>query len=275
MGSTEPYAGRKDKEANKVAVLELFTGAQCPPCVAADVAFDALDKSYKSTDLILLQYHMHIPGPDPLTNPDTIARWDYYRAKFPEGIRGTPSTVFNGKPEAGGGGGMANARTKYGQYKGIIDPILEKNTDVKVAGSFGRTGDKITASVNVTGADPAAELKLRLVVVEENIKYVGSNQLRFHHEVVRNMMGGPGGVVVSEKAFKKTLTTDVGDVKKGLNTYLDEFAANRPFPYKHRPMDLGHLKVIALVQDDKTLEILQAALLTPGGEKTTATIDQK
>ena len=60
------------KDANKVAVLELFTGAQCPPCVAADVAFDALEKSYKHTDLILLQYHMHIPGPDPLTNPDTM-----------------------------------------------------------------------------------------------------------------------------------------------------------------------------------------------------------
>ena len=48
--------------------MELFTGAQCPPCVAADVAFDVLEKTYKPADLVLIQYHLHIPGPDPLTN---------------------------------------------------------------------------------------------------------------------------------------------------------------------------------------------------------------
>src|SRR5205085_7387387 len=72
----EHFAGRKEKGANQVVVMELFTGAQCPPCVAADVAFDALGESYKSADLLLIQYHMHIPGPDPLVNPDCIARWD-------------------------------------------------------------------------------------------------------------------------------------------------------------------------------------------------------
>ncbi len=272
----EPYAGRKEASANKVVVMELFTGAQCPPCVAADVAFDALEKSYKHTDLLLLQYHMHIPGPDPLTNLDTIARWDYYRAKFPEGIRGTPSTVFNGKPEAGGGGGMTNARSKYNQYKGIINDLLEKSSDVKVAGTFGRAGDKLTATVTVSGADPSAELKLRLVVVEEAIKYVGSNQLRFHHEVVRSVLGGKDGITVNDKSFKKSLIADVGDVKKDLTKYLDEYAIKtRPFPFKPRPMDLTHLKVIALVQDDKTLEILQAAQLELGGEKTSITVDQK
>jgi hypothetical protein len=60
-----PYAGRKDKDANRVVVMELFTGAQCPPCVAADLGFDGLNKSYQPTDLVLLQYHQHIPGPDP------------------------------------------------------------------------------------------------------------------------------------------------------------------------------------------------------------------
>ena len=104
------YAGRKEPGANRVAVMELFTGAQCPPCVAADVAFDALMKSYAPTDVVLLQYHMHIPGPDPMTNPDTIARWDYYREKFPDDMRGVPSTVFNGKPQAGGGGGDGERR---------------------------------------------------------------------------------------------------------------------------------------------------------------------
>ncbi|HEY2783462.1 MAG TPA: hypothetical protein VGJ05_00680, partial [Fimbriiglobus sp.] len=86
----EPYAGRTEKGANQVVVMELFTGAQCPPCVAADVAFDALGKSYKHSDVLLLQYHLHIPGPDPLTNRDTLARASYYK------VNSTPSTFFNG-----------------------------------------------------------------------------------------------------------------------------------------------------------------------------------
>ena len=107
-----PYAGRKNPKANQVVLMELFTGAQCPPCVAADVAFDALLMTYKPTEFIGLQYHLHIPGPDPLTNNDSEERQKYYGSV----IRGTPSTFFNGKDEAGGGGGMADSET---QIRGI------------------------------------------------------------------------------------------------------------------------------------------------------------
>jgi hypothetical protein len=259
------YAGRKDRAANQVAVLELFTGAECPPCVAADVAFDALLKAYKPTDLVLIQYHMHIPGPDPLTNPDTVARWDYYRKQFPEGIRGTPSTLFNGKPAAGGGGGMANAEAKFGQYAGLIDPILEKTTDVKLAGKATRDGDTINIAVEATNAD-GDDMKLRLLLVEENVRYVGGNQLRFHHQVVRAMPGGADGVAVNDKTFKHAATVDLAEVRKNLNKYLDDYAANtRPFPRADRPMEMKGLRVIALVQNDKTREIAQAVQIDVEG----------
>jgi hypothetical protein len=254
-----PFAGRQDKAANQVAVMELFTGAQCPPCVAADVAFDALVKTYKPTELVLVQYHMHIPGPDPMTNPDTVARWDYYREKFPENIRGVPSSVFNGKPGGGGGGGMPNAEPKYKQYVGLIDPILEKTTPVKVAGKATRAGDRIDIAVEVTDAD-GEELKLRLLLVEEEIRFAGSNGIRFHHHVVRALPGGAAGVALKDKGLRHTATADVGAIRKGLVQYLDDYAANtRPFPQPGRPLDLKDLKVVALVQSDKTGEILQAA----------------
>jgi hypothetical protein len=262
------FAGRKDKAANRVAVMELFTGAQCPPCVAADVAFDALLKAYKPTDLVLIQYHMHIPGPDPLTNPDAIARWDYYRKEFPDGIRGTPSTLFNGKPEAGGGGGMANAESKFRQYAGIIDPLLEKATEVKVAGKATRAGDKIDIAVEVANGD-GEDMRLRLLVVEEDVKYVGGNGLRFHHQVVRAMPGGADGVAVAGKAFRHAAAADLGEVRQGLTKYLDGYAATRPFPKPDRPMEMAAVRVIALVQNDKTKEIVQATQIEveakPGG----------
>ena len=63
------FAGRKNAKGDRAVVMEIFTGAQCPPCVAADVGFDALLTTYKPTEFIGLQYHLHIPGPDPLDQP--------------------------------------------------------------------------------------------------------------------------------------------------------------------------------------------------------------
>src|SRR5207253_3318789 len=78
---TEAFKGRKAKGDRRVLV-ELFTGAQCPPCVAADVAFDALAKTYKPNDVILLEYHLHIPRPDALTNADTEERQGFYEKEI-------------------------------------------------------------------------------------------------------------------------------------------------------------------------------------------------
>ena len=255
------YAGRQEKKANKVAVLELFTGAQCPPCVAADVAFDALEKAYDHKDLVLIQYHMHIPGPDPLTNPTSIARWDFYRDKFENDIGGTPSTLFNGKPKAPGGGGMKNAAKKFDEYKGIIDDTLEKTSPYTITGSAALAGDKLTATVNVATRDkPDGDQMLRLLLVEEEVRYLGGNGLRLHHHVVRSQFDLKDGVKVKElKDGKHEVSLSIAKVQKDLKTYLDDYSAQRPFPNSDRPTALKKLKVIAFVQDDLNGEISQAA----------------
>src|SRR5207247_1179085 len=46
-----PFAGRKGN-SDRVVLVELFTGAQCPPCVAADLAFDALKKTFKPSEVV-------------------------------------------------------------------------------------------------------------------------------------------------------------------------------------------------------------------------------
>ena len=63
----------------------------------------------------------------------------------------------------------------------------------------------------------------------------------------------------------------MADVRTTLGKYLDDYAANtRPFPNPNRPMDMAHLKVIALVQNDKTKEIVQAVQLELDGKATGA-----
>src|SRR5205085_8556363 len=116
----ERYAGRKSRGERRVLV-ELFTGAESPFDVPAELAFDALARGYGPGEVALLQYHVHVPGPDPLTNPDGEARAKYYGPK----LRGTPTTFFNGKEAGRGGGDVTDAKPKFTEYKRVIDPALE------------------------------------------------------------------------------------------------------------------------------------------------------
>jgi hypothetical protein len=263
-----PYAGRQNKKADQVVLMELFTGAQCPPCVAADVAFDALLTTYKPAEFIGLQYHLHIPGPDPLTNNDSLARQKYYGSE----VRGTPSTFFNGHSEAGGGGPMANAKAKYAEYREIIDRALEGSRTARIDLAVTRTGNQIrvVASASTTGsgvdrpenragsASNEARRVLRLALTEESIHYIGGNKLRFHHHVVRALPGGAEGKDLKDGSGKVDMTLNLADVKHGLEQYLDNFTKTRAFPKVLPPIKLDHLAVVAFVQDDSDQSILNA-----------------
>jgi hypothetical protein len=282
------YAGRKDASADQTVLMELFTGAQCPPCVAADVAFDALLTTYKPAEFIGLQYHLHIPGPDPLTNRDSVARQSYYGSE----VRGTPSTFFNGKSEAGGGGGMANSETKYTEYRQIIDKALETTKGAKIALSATRSGDeiKIVATAETTDktaggksdsgqskANAKAEASsnpeqgkrvLRLALTEEAIHYVGGNKLRYHHHVVRALPGGAKGVELKNGKGMSDVTVRLADLKNNIESYLSDFTKTMPFPNPLPEIKLDKLSVVAFVQDDGDKSVIHAVsvpvkLVTP------------
>ena len=256
------FPGRKE-EANRVVVMELFTGAQCPPCVAADAAFDGLLKAYKPSDLVLIQYHMHIPGPDPLTNPSTIARWEYYRKLHERAILGVPTALFNGKPTAAGGGPLSNAEAVFKEFRKLIDPFLDEVTPVKLTGEVTSTGDKLSIKVSADGIkEPGDNIRLRLLLVEESIRYVGGNGIRFHHHVVRDTPGGVDGVALKESKGTASAEVDLKVLRAKLAKYLDDYAANEgEFSNPDRPLALKNLRVMAIVQDDSTGQILQGLQL--------------
>jgi hypothetical protein len=254
------YPGRKNPKANQVVLMELFTGAECPPCVAADVAFDALLMTYKPAEFIGLQYHLPIPGPDPLTNDDSEQRQNYYATV----IAGTPSTLFNGKSEAPQGGSLADSKLKYVEYRRIIDQMLETTKDAEITLSATRSGDqiKIVASARVVegaGAVSKGEPVLRLALTEESIRYVGGNQVRFHHHVVRAFPGGTKGKDLTAGMGKVELTFDLGDLKSQLESYLRDFAKTSSLSNPLPAVKLENLAVVAFVQDDSDRRVLGAA----------------
>jgi hypothetical protein len=265
----EPYAGRKAK-SERTVLVELFSGSQCPPCVAADLAFDGLLKTYKPTDVVLVQYHIHVPSVDPLTCPVGEERFAYYeqffRDELGDDVRGAPVCYVSGKPELGGGS-FDQATEKYKAYRTAIDALLEKPSPIKLKATVTRKGNKVNISADVSGVEkPAESVRLRLLLVEEQVNYVGSNNIRVHRHLVRDMPGGTRGVAVKEKTGKLTATVDLGELRNDLNKYLDAVAKEAPFPNKDRPLELKQLRVIAFVQDDKTREVLQAVEVKVPGE---------
>jgi hypothetical protein len=214
---------------------------------------------------------LHIPGPDPLANPDSKARSAYYGKSGPDET-GVPMTLFNGKPEAGGGGRLEMAEEKYKQYRQVIDPLLETDSAAKLSATAVQKGNTINIAVNVADLkNPGGEVRLRLLLVEESIRYVGGNRVRFHHHVVRSLVGGADGFALNEKNSKHTATVDLDVLRASLSGYLDDFNTNwRPFPNSDRPLDFANLRLIALVQNDATREILQAALVEIAGQAKSA-----
>jgi hypothetical protein len=247
------FPGRKSK-SNRAVLFELFTGAQCPPCAAADLAFDAMAKAYDTKEVVLLQYHVHIPGPDALTNADTNERAAYYE------ITGTPTFIFNGKGVPLDGGPSEKAPDVFAAYSEIADHFLETPASAQLQVAAARKGDKIQIKAAVTDlAKPGPKVKLRLALVEDWVRYKGGNGITYSHQVVRAFPGGVEGMALTKKDTERTAAIDIGELRQNLTKYLDTAAKEEPFLDTQRPMRLRNLSVVAFVQDDATKQVLQAA----------------
>ena len=112
-----------EKRSDRLVLAEVFTGAGCPPCVAADLAFDAAMERYSRKELAVVMYHEHVPRPDPMTNLDTQARSKFYD------VTGVPTYVIDGKATTGGGG-RDSAREPYDGRHGFKND-LEKDLETR------------------------------------------------------------------------------------------------------------------------------------------------
>jgi hypothetical protein len=156
---------------------------------------------------------------------------------------------------------VATAEKFFTQFRAAIDPLLEKPVEVKLALTAAK-GEKGIFNAKATVSDldtPGEKVMLRFVLAEERVRYAGGNGLRYHHMVVRGMPGGAKGVALTKRSHEQTATIDPDAIRATLAASLNEFAKNEaPFPRGDRPLALRNLKLVALVQNDATKEILQA-----------------
>jgi TonB family protein len=261
------------KRPARVVLAELFTGSECSPCVAADLGFDGVAERYDRAEVGVLVYHLHIPGPDPMTNADSEARATYY------GVNSTPTAIVDGLERRAGGGGATQASGVFNDYKQKIEARLALSPlasldrfKARVAGATIEISG--TAALTTAGAAKAKKPVLRVALAQDVVRYVGGNGVRFHQFVVRKLVGPGAGTPLQVTGARTTFreTVDLASVRDGLNHQLTKYELNRSDGragaiFQDRPtgLDPAHLLVIAFVQDLETKEILQVSVVTPSG----------
>ncbi len=233
--------------SGKAVLAELFTGSECPPCVAADLGFDGLIDSYDTKYLAILEYHLHIPRPDPMTNPASLDRAAYY------GTRSTPSTFFDGENKLGGGGGRSRSEVKYDQYAAEInsrlyaEPVVQLKLDAVLKGNTVRVkceADKVLDNV---------DFNIALVQMEE--KYAGVNGIIFHKLVVRDFLNVKAKLKNKAK-FNIAKAEDAGE------DHLADYEKEDSFQFKekHFKINASELRVVFFIQDKETKEVFNAVV---------------
>jgi tetratricopeptide (TPR) repeat protein len=248
---------KKPAGNQKVALAELFTGSECRPCVAADVAYDKLLERYDFNNLAVLEYHQHIPSPDPMTNYDTEARAKFY------GVSGTPTSIIEGVEKSTNGGPKAAAKNRFDIFSANIEKYLSKSPNAKIELKTKASKNNISIDCNATISENLSKnLKLHVVLAEQKVHYKGYNTISEHSFVVRKMFPSADGTNFEEKNQVKYSTSfDVKALEDSLRNYVDGIEKNagrKVFKEKKFKIDGKILFVVAFVQDSETKEILQA-----------------
>jgi hypothetical protein len=211
-------------------------------------------------------YHVHIPRPDPMTIAETTARYKSY------GENGVPAYAIDGKKTTGGNS-RDMAQEVFDGFQKNLEADLEAAAEarVKIDASLNGGTVKVSAAVDNVRSD-SKDLKVQIVLVEKEIRYLGENGIRFHPMVVRAFGGEKGEGYKIEANGKGTFDAsfDLEAIGKDIRKQLDEYEAKghrgEPFKFSAKKDQIGRadLAVVAFVQDDKTRHVLQAGYVDLG-----------
>lgn len=264
------------KRSNRAVLAEVFTGSACGPCVAADLGFDAMMERYSRQELIVVMYHQHIPGPDPMTNAASQTRFKYY------GGGGVPSYTIDGLALQTGGGGKDQAKSFFHRVNPVIERQLEVAADasLKLDAALENGIVNVAAQVALDKKDDGQSYKLHVLLVEEMLRYKGENGIRLHPVVVRAAGGFMAGGFTLDPAKSQAkgetvnASFDIAAISAALKKNDEDFEASRskerdePFTFNEKKSEIhsNNLSIVAFVQDQKSKKVLQAATLRLNGK---------
>lgn len=237
----------EEEWSGKAVLVELFTGSECPPCVAADLGFDGLIDSYDTKYVAILEYHLHIPRPDPMTHPASLKRAEFY------GARSTPSTFFDGENKPGGGGGRSRSEVKYDEYADEINSRLYAEPVVQLKLEAVLDGNIVKVKYESDKVLDNADFNIALVQMEE--KYAGVNGIVFHKLVVRDFLN-------VEASLSNQASFDIAKAEDAGELHLADYEKEKSFQFKekHFKINASELRVVFFIQDKETKEVFNAVV---------------
>ena len=205
-----------------------------------------------------------------MTTLETTARFKFYEG------RGVPTYIIDGKNMEFGGGGRDNTPEVYEHFNPEIEKELESSAEAHVSVGASLAGSKVNVKAMVTGIQSESpDLKVQVVLVEQELRYTGENGIRFHPMVVRSIGGPkaegfdlqPGQDATFDQAF------DLDEISAAIKAHLDDYEAKghrgESFQFTEKKYEIEHtdLAVVVFVQDARTKHVLQSGFIDLGVPK--------
>lgn len=243
-----------EDSGDHTVLVEFFTAGQMPPCIATEVAMDAVRESYPLSRVVTLRYHQHIPAADGLVNQDSEDRMNYYTSGKP-----LPLVVLDGammdSEAVPFGGFIQSSGTAFTILRSVIDPRLKQSTPIRIELAAKVEDGDLSVNANVTGIDEEVlpTLRLRLALAEETVDAPTPIGIRSHAMVVREMVGGSRGIAPKKGELKFSLSMPATDLQQHLDDYMTRYESGKKFtiPPEVKPPVKNPLYLVAWVQDDK------------------------
>jgi hypothetical protein len=220
----------------------------------------ALQATYAPSEVVVLRYHQHKPGPDPLANEDSQERFKQY------GGTGTPALVVSGRRLPVGGGSLGDAPPMYGMLRTYIDSLLDEKTELRLELSARADHDKVSLSAKAAGLNEfPANARLMPILAEAKIACPMRNGIRFHEMVVRSLPAATTGVAPAKGQLSYAGEVDLAKLKRRLAQQLEATARENQIEFDLVPLNLASLQFVVLLQNSETGEVLQAASVPVAG----------
>ncbi|MBN2491198.1 MAG: hypothetical protein JXQ29_10170 [Planctomycetes bacterium] len=249
----EPPGGARP---TRTVLAELFTGAHCRPCAAADLAFDGLVAHFAAGEVAILQHHLHVPAAEPLVSPAATIRAQHL------GVRGAPAVVLDGRvpvPEVGGP--PESAARAFRLVRAAVEERLAEPTPWTIALEGRIDGERLTVTARIDGPE-AEDHRLRLYLAERTVLFPGANKIVLHRYVTRFEIAR-GGAALARAAGERVVerVVSLAGVEDQLEEHLDavEIQTQREFSMRPTRPEPRQLAVVAFVEDGRG-HVAQAAM---------------
>ncbi len=180
----------------RAVLVEMFTGADCPPCRNADLGLDGFLDSHTRDEAIALVYHRPIPRPDKLSTQDAATRQGWYISSGPHS---TPNMWVDGKIIHAGGFYDEQAAEDWFETQYDTRRAIQSQLHITVDGIIPpNKAGKVWVNVTALETPSISNLYLHTVLVRKEYgPWNGGNGVTMHHYTVRKMLPSANGEVMT------------------------------------------------------------------------------